>query len=938
MKNVDEMERQLIKTKRKIERLKAAESLLNKLLPDAAPEQAIFKSEVSSIKSNLKNIARVDEVEREVAELREKLSDYKGVSEQLGRAISKIEEIKGLAISPLVECEELIEKAKASLAEGDLLNARHYASQAEKLVVAAVTKAKAEKAQMATVREMIDSARSALKVARGVGCNVTRAERLLSDASSSFSKRDYAPAIEYAKGAKQAIEKLQLATAREMIDSARSALKVAKGVGCNVTRAERLLSDASSSFSKGDYAPAIEYAKGTKQAIEELQLATAKETINSVKAAMEDANQAGCKVAEAEGLFEKAASVFDAGNYTEAIEYARKAEERVKVRRENHRLAHESLTQVTTLVQNAGIQLPTTAAELLEKSRTAFSDGEYERATELAKEAERIVEKVKLNHAEGRELIESASSALESSRAFGCDVAEAEGSLREARTRFEIGGYTEAIKYARQAKERAVALKKESKPEIAVSFSRTDFEPNTWEDLDLTVRNIGTAHAEAMELSFPRRMEVDHLKDIPKLGRGDETRLTVRIKPVERGKVPVTLSISFRDREGNKYTGQQTVDFNVEARVEWKEKQPVKKEKPLTDFPTELAETYAEVEQIGKGGFARVFKARRRDGKKVAVKVPLSLDEATGKSFIKEIQNWTRFDHPNIVKVQDYNIMPVPFFELELCDSSLDDMKKPLEPEKAAWLIFNICEGLKYAHSQGVIHRDLKPQNILLKDGMPKISDWGLSKVMAESSSRSALASFTLTYAAPEQISGGKKDESTDIWQIGVILYELVTGKIPFKGENISEIAMAIVTSQPVSPSSLNPEAESLEPVITRCLKKDRTERYESAGELQRELAQYLGIKYQESLKLSKSRGDSRRSAYYCSELLIVNMRIKDLVGAYKFASEMARYAEGEAKPLVEEFCKQLEDRINYGMEEPPEELVKKAEVICHKIRVQFRR
>ncbi|MBT9143861.1 MAG: Serine/threonine-protein kinase PknB [Dehalococcoidia bacterium] len=446
------------------------------------------------------------------------------------------------------------------------------------------------------------------------------------------------------------------------------------------------------------------------------------------------------------------------------------------------------------------------------------------------------------------------------------------------------------------------------------------------------MRNIGTAHAEALALSFPRRMDVEYLKDIPKLDRGEETRLTVRIKPVEKGKVPVTLSISFRDKEGNRHTGQQTVDFNVETRA--KEREPDETKKPPTHFPAELAGSYTEVEPIGEGGFARIFKAKNKDGKKVAVKVPLSLDEATGESFIKEMQNWTGFDHLNIVKAHRYNIMPVPFFELELCDSSLDEMERPLEPEKAAWLIFNICEGLKYAHSQGVIHRDLKPGNILLKDGMPKISDWGLSKVMAKSPSKKGLASFTPEYAAPEQINMGEKDERTDIWQLGVILYQLVTGEIPFKGESMVEMGMAIITKEPVSPSSLNPEAESLEFIITRCLKKDQAERYLSVGELQRDLAQYLGIKYKESLK----KKDFTRSADFCSELLMVNMKIGDMINAYKFASVMAQhYAEGEAKPLAEEFCGQLETRINAGYKEPPEELVRKAEVICHKIRVGFK-
>ena len=202
-------------------------------------------------------------------------------------------------------------------------------------------------------------------------------------------------------------------------------------------------------------------------------------------------------------------------------------------------------------------------------------------------------------------------------------------------------------------------------------------------------------------------------------------------------------------------------------------------------FPPELEHLYYDANFIGKGGFARVFKARRKkDGKLVVVKIPISLDEATGKSFFREMTNWLGLKHENIVELYDANILPIPFLELEFCDSSLESIPKPIEVEKAAWLIFNIAEGLKHAHNKGIVHRDLKPRNVLLKDGVPKISDWGLSKIASESSS--STVAFTPLYAAPEQVSRkfGSPDNRTDIWQLGVIFYELVTGELPFKGSD----------------------------------------------------------------------------------------------------------------------------------------------------------
>ncbi|MEG3057279.1 MAG: protein kinase [Methanoculleus sp.] len=149
----------------------------------------------------------------------------------------------------------------------------------------------------------------------------------------------------------------------------------------------------------------------------------------------------------------------------------------------------------------------------------------------------------------------------------------------------------------------------------------------------------------------------------------------------------------------------------------------------------------------------------------MAVKVPTTLNESTGKAFLNEIQNWTSLDHENIVKVYDYNIMPIPYFEMELCDSSLADVDRPVACDGAAWILFNVCEGLKCAHAQSVLHRDLKPQNILLINGMPKVADWGLSKVMTESQTTTISGGFTAYYAAPEQITNRPKDQRTDIWR-----------------------------------------------------------------------------------------------------------------------------------------------------------------------------
>ncbi|ACS33476.1 protein kinase domain-containing protein [Thermococcus gammatolerans] len=355
------------------------------------------------------------------------------------------------------------------------------------------------------------------------------------------------------------------------------------------------------------------------------------------------------------------------------------------------------------------------------------------------------------------------------------------------------------------------------------------------------------------------------------------------------------------------------------------------------DFPPQLAYKYADVELIGKGGFARVYKAKRKDGKVVAVKIPLSLDENTGKAFLREITNWLHLKHPNIVRLYDANILPIPFLEMEYCESSLEKLPKPLPVEVASYIVFNIAEGLKYAHSKGIIHRDLKPSNILLKNGTPKISDWGLSKVMTETHS-TTLASFTPFYASPEQTSRrfGKPDHRSDIWQLGVIFYQLVTGRLPFEGDDLIEVVSRIATDEPIPPGELNPEAKDVEHIILTCLRKDMEERYQSVAELQFELATYLGVRYKRELKRSITVNDAPRAAFYAGKLMLMFLKMGDLKEAYKYASDLKFYARGELTKDVESLAEQIKLRLEEGLSFAGEELLAKAEVIAHKVSLGF--
>ncbi|HVP26022.1 MAG TPA: serine/threonine-protein kinase [Methanomicrobiales archaeon] len=261
-------------------------------------------------------------------------------------------------------------------------------------------------------------------------------------------------------------------------------------------------------------------------------------------------------------------------------------------------------------------------------------------------------------------------------------------------------------------------------------------------------------------------------------------------------------------------------------------------------FPAELRRRFSDPEIIARGGFSRVFSARRTDtGERVAVKVPAVMDEATGRAFLREIRTWEGLKHENILPLRGANILPVPYVEMDYFPQSLADLKKPVDPRAAVRIIGGIARGLAYAHARGVIHRDLKPGNILLtKELEPRIGDWGLSRLLSGGSATDLLA-FSPQYAAPEQLDPegfGLPDERTDIYGLGAIFYELMTGEPPFTGRSIAELTGKILHGTPVPPSEKNPAALPVEGIILRCLAKEPSGRYQSIEELNQDLQAFL--------------------------------------------------------------------------------------------------
>ncbi len=253
-------------------------------------------------------------------------------------------------------------------------------------------------------------------------------------------------------------------------------------------------------------------------------------------------------------------------------------------------------------------------------------------------------------------------------------------------------------------------------------------------------------------------------------------------------------------------------------------------------LPFELQPFYTDAVYIGEGGFGRVFKAINKEGEHVALKIPKTFDKRAESTFITEVSHWSKLNHPHIVKLNEYKILPIPYIETEFCEERVEKGMKTLE--EAVSIVYGAAKGLEYAHNKNIIHGDVKISNILIKNGVYKISDWGLSKLKIGESV--TLSGATPQYAAPEQISRefGKADERTDIYQLGTVFYELLTGRLPFEGD-ISHIYNSILTNQPLDPAKINSNAKPVNDIIMKCLNKNKEDRYSNMGELIKELEKY---------------------------------------------------------------------------------------------------
>jgi len=328
---------------------------------------------------------------------------------------------------------------------------------------------------------------------------------------------------------------------------------------------------------------------------------------------------------------------------------------------------------------------------------------------------------------------------------------------------------------------------------------------------------------------------------------------------------------------------------------------------------TELADKYKIEDVVGRGGMGIVYKAEDTKLKRrVALKfLPPELiqDKEAKERFILEAQTAAALSHPNICTIHEINeqdgesFISMEYVEGENLRSKLQ--KGPLDVEKVLDIAIQIAQGLDEAHKKNIVHRDIKSANVMVTEkGQAKIMDFGLAKIRgATLLTREGTTLGTVAYMSPEQARGEEVDHRTDIWSLGVVLYEMLSGKLPFKGDREASILYSVVHEEPRPLKDIKRDLPpELQQIIGRALKKKLESRYGSAAEMLNDLKKYQDVLRAEELGAFNLRTLLRRIRRPQIAIPALCALIAIAIASVWFFNRQAkiRWAKQEALPEIE--------------------------------------
>ncbi len=319
---------------------------------------------------------------------------------------------------------------------------------------------------------------------------------------------------------------------------------------------------------------------------------------------------------------------------------------------------------------------------------------------------------------------------------------------------------------------------------------------------------------------------------------------------------------------------------------------------------TIIADRYEIIDKIGTGGMSDVYKAKdHKLNRFVAVKV-LKAEFSANKNFVSkfrvEAQSAAGLMHPNIVNVYDVGEEDeIHYFVMELVEGitlkNYIEKKMRLSVKEAISIEIQVAMGIEAAHNNHIIHRDIKPQNIIIsKEGKVKVADFGIARA-ATSDTITSHAMGSVHYTSPEQARGGYSDEKSDIYSLGITMYEMLTGRVPFDGETTVSIAIKHIQEEIPSPREFVAEIPvSVEQIIFKCTQKNPDRRYSNVGELIQDLKHSLISPDEDFVKMIPVAGSEGTKAITDSERMAIKQQ------AYGAGYEQPVYGGGYEQPVHE--------------------------------------